>query len=80
MFDIKPHGRYKALLVAQGFLQKVGQDFDNDNTFSPVGSCPTLRALWAVCAKYDVEMKQLDVTAAFLITPLEEIMYKRLAP
>ena len=80
VFDVKRDGRYKVRLVAQGFSQRLGQDYDIHDTFSPVVSWPTLRAFWAICAKEDLEMRQLDVTTAFLNAPLEEVIYMKLPP
>ena len=39
-----------------------------------------LRAFWAFCAQEDTEMRQLDVTTAFLHAPLEEAIYMKLLP
>jgi hypothetical protein len=74
-FARKADGRYKARLVAQGFSQRPGLDFDD--TFAPVSKLQTFRALAAVVAHDDLEWIQLDVTTAFLNAPLEEEVYMR---
>jgi hypothetical protein len=62
--------RYKARLVAHGFKQIEGVDFDE--TFAPVSRHPTIRALLAHANQHDLEIRQLDVKTAFLNGKLEE--------
>ena len=56
--------RYKAQLVAQGFSQKQGLDYDK--TFSPVIRFESFRNLVAVAVQKRLKLHQLDITAAFL--------------
>ena len=56
--------RYKARLVAQGFSQKYGVDFDE--TFAPVVKHTTVRTLLSVAACKGMQVKHLDVKTAFL--------------
>lgn len=56
--------RYRARLVAKGFTQKKGQDYDE--TFSPVLRYSTLRLLLALSVKLNLSMNHLDVPTAFL--------------
>ena len=65
--------RYKARLVAQGFTQKYGTDFDE--TFSPVVRLESLRMLIAKSVQHDLQLHQLDVTTAFLNGTLKEEVY-----
>lgn len=65
--------RYKARLVARGFTQKFGEDYDQ--TFSPVVRFESFRALMALAAKYGLKLHQMDVTTAFLHGVLEEEVY-----
>lgn len=62
--------RYKARLVAKGFSQRPGIDYDQ--TLSPVVKYDSLRTILAVTAAEDLELYQLDVTAAFLHGVLKE--------
>lgn len=67
--------RYKAGLVAQGFSQIPGIDFNE--VFSPVVKYSSIRLMLALVAKYDLELEQLDVKTAFLHGKLEETIYIR---
>ena len=60
--------RYKARLVAQGFSQKKGQDYDE--MFSPVIQFESVRSIIALAAQL---LQQMDVTAAFLNGDQEEV-------
>ena len=48
--------RYKARLMAQGFTQKPGTDFNNMGTFAPVMRFETLRTLLAMSAIHNWEL------------------------
>ncbi|CAH2100912.1 unnamed protein product [Euphydryas editha] len=64
--------RYRARLVAKGFTQKKGIDFD---TFSPVLRYSTFRLLLALSVQLDLKMNHLDVPTAFLNGFLKETVY-----
>jgi hypothetical protein len=66
---------YKARIVARGFTQKQGIDFTE--TYAPVLGYKVLRALVAVAAALDWEIKQSDVETAFLHGVLKETIYMR---
>ena len=78
VFDIKQNAdgtieRYKARLVAKGFLQINGVHYSE--THSPVASMNSVKMLCSIAAINDLELHQLDVTAAFLIPDLKEELY-----
>ena len=65
--------RYKARLVARGFSQTHGVDFNE--TFAPTIRMDTLRAFMAVVALEDMEMHQMDISNAFTQAELGEKFY-----
>ncbi|CAI7798024.1 unnamed protein product, partial [Closterium sp. NIES-53] len=56
--------RYKSRLVAKGFQQTKGKDFDE--IFAPVGKGTTLRVMLGTAANRGWRIKQMDITIAFL--------------
>ena len=67
--------RYKARLVAQGYAQRYGMDYDE--TFCPVVRQESLRVLIALSVKNGLKLHQVDVTTAFLNGTLEEEVFMR---
>ena len=77
VYDIKRDSeanvtRYKARLVAQGFNQVPGRDCDE--TWAPVPSPATTRALFAVAAAKDWEVHHVDVKTALLNAKMDKEM------
>jgi hypothetical protein len=62
--------RYKARVVALGFIQRVR--IDSGNTYAPVSRYSALRFLIAHCTVMKVAITHLDVKRAFLNADLEE--------
>src|ERR1700712_2865298 len=65
--------RFKARLVAQGFSQKYGMDYDE--VFAPVVRQTTIRTLLSVAARRKMCVEHLDVKTAFLNGDLKETIY-----
>ncbi len=65
--------RYKARLVAQGFSQRPGVDYEE--TYAPVVRFDTVRTLVALAASTEQLLHQVDVETAFLHGRLEEEVY-----
>ena len=78
MFKIKTRSdgsieRYKARLVARGFSQQPGLDYDE--TFSPVIKRSTIRFILTISLSQGWSVKQLDVSNVFLHGDLQEQVY-----
>ena len=70
--------RYKARLLAKGYTQKPGEDYDE--TFSPVGRYSSIRALLAFAVQNNMMIHQTDVVTAFLNGSLSEEIYMEQPP
>ena len=66
-------GEFKARLVARGFSQVQGVDYEE--TFAPTVRHECLRVLFALAAKEGWDIHQMDVISAFLAGTLRERVY-----
>jgi hypothetical protein len=71
---------YKARLVAQGFSQIGGIDYDN--TYAPVAKLASSRAIIAMANRLRLELHQVDIKGAYLNGVLneDEVLYMQHPP
>ncbi len=67
----------KARLVAQGFTQRPD---DYRDTYAPVAKIVSVRIVFALAAKDDLELFTFNIKAAFLNAPLSQEVYIRQIP
>ena len=65
--------RYKACLIAKGFTQEYGIDYEE--TFAHVAHLTSIRCLIAMAAIHNWLLYQMDVKNAFLNANLQEKVY-----
>ena len=65
--------RYKAKLVAKGYAQWEGIDYNE--VFSHVVKYSSIRILLALVAQYELDLNQLDLKTAFLHGDFDEKIY-----
>jgi hypothetical protein len=70
--------RNKAQLVAKGYAQVAGLDFEE--TFAPVARLESIRILLAYAAHHSFRLFQMDVKSAFLNGPIKEEVYVEQPP
>ena len=73
VFKCKADGCFCMHLVAKGFMQIQGIDYDE--TFSPVARFESLRLLLALAMLNDWEIHQMDIKSVFLNSTLDEEIY-----
>jgi len=71
---------YKARLVAQGFSQIGGVDYDD--TYAPVAKLASLRAIIAMANRLGVELHEVDIKWAYLngVPNEDEVLYMQHPP
>jgi hypothetical protein len=70
--------RHKAHLVAKGFKQRYGIDYED--TFNPVVKAVTIQLVLSVTVSRNWSLRQLDMQNAFLHGVLEEEVYMKQLP
>ena len=65
--------KYKSRLVAQGFSQIEGLDFNE--TFSPTIRFTTIRLILAFACRYNLELRHIDIKGTYLNGKLEDDVY-----
>lgn len=70
--------KYKARLVARGFTQVEGLDYND--TFSPVVRHSTIRILFSLANELNLNIDHIDVTTAFLNGDLQETIFMEQPP
>lgn len=68
--------RYKARLVAQGFSQRPGIDYEE--TYSPVMDAITFRYLISLAVSENLDMHLMDVVTAYLYGSLDSDIYMKI--
>ena len=67
--------KHKARLVAQGFAQQHGIDYEE--TFAPVVKYVSLRAVLAIANQHNMELHQMDVNSAYLNGDIDADIFMR---
>ncbi len=67
--------RFKARIVAKGYSQRPGLDYNE--SFAPTFRPATLRIIMAMSAVEDLELRSVDITAAFINGDLDEEIYMK---
>ena len=67
--------RYKARLVAQGYTQEFGVDYDE--VYAPVAHYKSIRTVLSIANALNLHLHQMDVKTAFLNGPLDTNIYMK---
>ena len=70
--------KYKAILVAKGFVQEYGVDYNEK--FALVARLDTIRMVLAITVQHNSKVYQMDVKSSFLNGYLEEEVYVQQPP
>jgi len=75
VFRKKDNEQYKTRLVAMGYTQKEGIDYND--IFSPVVKHSSIRILLAIVVQFDLKLEQMYVKTVFLHGELEKNIYMK---
>jgi len=67
--------RFKARLVAQGYSQKYGEDYNQ--VFAPVVKHSTFRMLLAKVTRNEMEVYHMDAKTVFLNGTIDEVIFMK---
>lgn len=67
--------KYKARMVAKGYLQREGRDYSEMGTYAPSSQLDSFRILLALSQHLGLIIEHLDVKTAFLNSDLDEDIY-----
>ena len=67
--------RFKARLVAQGYSQKYGEDYDQ--VFAPVVKQTTMRLMLTIAGSRNYYVEHFDIKTAFLYGELDETIFMK---
>ena len=70
--------KHRARLVARGFTQILGLNYEEFEQYAPVASYATMRMLLAIGNLLDMEIHQLDVDSAYLKSKLDKEIYVKI--
>ena len=65
--------RFKSCLIAQGFSQVPGVDFNE--TYSPTIRLPSIHFILAFACKNNLKLRQIDVKGAYLNGKIDKNVY-----
>ena len=68
--------RYKAQLVAQGFSQRPGIDYEE--TYAPIMDAITFRFFISLVVKENLDMRLMDVITTYLYGSLDNDIYMKI--
>jgi len=78
LFQRKQDGHYMARLIAKGYRQRQGTEYEE--TFAPIAKFTMIRLLLALTCENNWEVCGMDVKTAFLNGELAEAGYMELLP
>jgi hypothetical protein len=70
--------RNKVRLVAQGYSQVEGLDFDE--TFAPIARLEAIQILFTYATSYNIKLYEMDLKSAFLNGKINELVYVEQPP
>jgi hypothetical protein len=78
VFKIKQDGTYKSRLVAKGFRQRAGKDYQIHEVYAAVAKSMSFKVFIALAARFGWVLYSLDIVVAFLNADLKEEIHIQL--